>query len=51
VRSSIKGGRVCPRQHVFEGEKAVYLDISGMYAAIMRLEALPFGKANWMDDD
>jgi hypothetical protein len=51
VRASIKGGRVCPRQHVTtDGEKYVYLDISGMYASIMRNEVLPFGKAYWMDD-
>jgi hypothetical protein len=37
IRSGIKGGRVCPRQHVtVDGEKYVYLDISGMYASIMR---------------
>ena len=54
VRQSIKGGRVCPRQHKFdsgvEGDQGVYLDISGMYASIMRLELMPYGQAVWMDD-
>ena len=51
VRASIKGGRVCPRQHTtVDGEKYCYLDISGMYASIMREEQLPYGKARWLDE-
>ena len=51
IRTSIKGGRVCPRQHTtVDGEKYVYLDISGMYASIMRTESLPYGKARWLDE-
>ena len=55
IRQSVKGGRVCPRQHVFEAKndknKGVYLDISGMYASIMKNEILPFGKANWKTNE
>lgn len=31
--------------------KGVYLDISGMYASIMKNEILPFGKANWKTNE
>jgi hypothetical protein len=51
IRASIKGGRVCPRQHTtVDSERYVYLDISGMYASIMRCELLPYGKAMWFDE-
>lgn len=41
---------MCPRQHTLVADrdgKGVYLDISGMYASIMKNDNLPYGKTMW----
>ena len=44
-RRAVKGGRVCPRKfRLPEGEKGVYLDVSGMYSFIMHKHRFPYGK-------
>lgn len=48
IRWALYGGLTCPRGKVIEnGMKYNYLDISGMYAAVMQNADLPYGKHKW----